>query len=300
VLREECRTATTSDAGKQMVRQIGGKQVIAQSSPVQESLLRITISDDRIRVLREADHSLKEAYLFANDAWTQYVPHARTAWRRRPGEMPGSLALDPRHYGSPDVSRPLSDVLAETTIVRAALKSDARRGMFVEIVTRPPVGVETVFEFDRDAAFLPTAMTTRWPDGSIVQSVSIAYSKPQNIGPRLPIELVRRFYNRGVALTSNAEGWRQECTRAIVGPLRINADLEDSGQLELEIPPGTRMRDNLHRAVFDTIPVASERVLPRYGRWSTALLVAVLIGAVIRKHIVLTAKGANKDAQKQL
>ena len=261
-IRETTKDASVSNAHTEVLNlSIGGVARI-QRTPTTVRETRVWLRGESVRVDRsqanKAVEDVHETLVRHDGVWTQHVGPSNAAWRRRPSEMPGMFPQDPRDFGSQDVRRSMADVLGEDAILTAQMEMDAEGRAIAQMVTRGAKGNETTYEFCAEELFLPTRLTTHWPDGSILQLAEIRYQRVLDGKARFPETLVRMFFEKSTAFAPTRVGWREKLTREVTSEITLNEQIADS-VFQPDIPAGTRVSDNFRQAVVPNGRVSADK-----------------------------------------
>jgi len=251
-VHEVMEDATVAERKVTVTKLPDGSEVHVTRAPHSEWYGRILIRshDFRIDKLPGADaKGVIESHAFVDGTWTQYVPGSTAAWIRKPRGMPGMFPLDPRQVGTDDIRRSVIDILREDTIVSAQLTTSSRGGGLIRIVAKPASGVRTTYEFSAAANFLPIRLSTRWPDGSLLQLVDYEYQDVLNGHAKFLKKVTRSFFRKGATRKPPADGWRQRVVRELVGPVVFNKPISKTA-VAITLPPGTRVSDSTRSDVY--------------------------------------------------
>ena len=261
-------------------RNAHGGEIRITRVPRAEWKVRVVTQGDDMRLDRVPSESGprfgEESRACLNGVWTHYTPGSSAAWIHKTEDLPGMFPEDPRQLGSDDVRRSVIDILREDRLVSAELTKSEAGEALVRVVAESNKVVRTTYEFGAKSGFLPVRLMTRWPDGSVLQLVDFEYQDVLDGKAKFLKRLTRRFFAKGATEKPATTGWRQSLVREVEG-LVLNEAIR-SERFEIELPPNTRVCDNVRQVIYRATEPVSET---RQTRWPyTVALVGVIVALI--------------------
>jgi hypothetical protein len=237
VQKEETKIIKTPD---------GSGTFTFRSSPKTTFTWNVWVDGDRFRRdittnTNESGAVATDTLVFRNGLWTQYVSREKTAWIRRPNQMPAMCVADIRELGSPSLTETVLSVLQRDETITAELASTAGGARTIRIVT---VGARERYEwvFDPAVGFLPVRRIARYEDGSIRELLNVTYQHILDGAAWLPLEATSMVFPKGATTVPREDGWRQ-CLKTRLKEIRaINKPIADEAFV-VKFPDGTRILD---------------------------------------------------------
>jgi len=157
------------------------------------------------------------------DIWREYRPKVRAITIRRPDQLAGIGAVDPRQLCSLKLGLPIEAMIRENSIESAERLDGEGGAILIEMMLRGDQKFSV--EFSPQFSYLPVRSLLYHPDGSgIIRATEASYQKVESRDAWVLDEVVRRDYTNGGVPTHDSPGWTQVKTTRVVDVKLLDHD----------------------------------------------------------------------------